>query len=87
MKESELRNVVQFNLENFQTTASNLALAKSIEQKNQIKFKEGLVSGFTLRQIQTQLYEAQKNYLTAMQQLVVSKTSLSLLLNPVTPNK
>ena len=87
LKESELRNVVQFNLENVQTTASNLALAKSIEQKNQIKFKEGLVSGFTLRQIQTQLYEAQKNYLTAMQQLVVSKTSLSLLLNPVTPNK
>lgn len=87
LKESELRNVVQFHLENVQTTASNLALAKSIEQKNQIKFKEGLVSGFTLRQIQTQLYEAQKNYLTAMQQLVVSKTSLSLLLNPVTPNK
>lgn len=87
LKESELRNVVQFHLENVQTTASNLALAKSIEQKNQIKFKEGLVSGFTLRQIQTQLYEAQNNYLTAMQQLVVSKTSLSLLLNPVTPNK
>lgn len=87
LKESELRNIVQFHLENVQTTASNLALAKSIEQKNQIKFKEGLVSGFTLRQIQTQLYEAQNNYLTAMQQLVVSKTSLSLLLNPVTPNK
>ncbi|CAI8160117.1 MAG: Uncharacterised protein [Bacteroidota bacterium] len=87
LDESRLRNEVQFNLENLQTTANNLALANSIEQKNQIKFKEGLVSGFTLRQAQTQLYEAQNNYLTAMQQLVVSKTSLSLLLNPVTSKK
>ncbi|MDA0780483.1 MAG: TolC family protein [Bacteroidetes bacterium] len=87
LEESRLRSEVQFNLENLQTTASNLALATSIEQKNQIKFKEGLVSSFTLRQAQTQLYDAQNNYLTAMQQLVVSKTSLSLLLNPVTLNK
>ncbi len=87
LEESRLRSEVQFNLENLQTTATNLALATSIEQKNQIKFKEGLVSGFTLRQAQTQLYDAQNNYLTAMQQLVVSKTSLSLLLNPVTLNK
>lgn len=87
LEESRLRSEVQFNLENLQTTATNLALATSIEQKNQIKFKEGLVSSFTLRQAQTQLYDAQNNYLTAMQQLVVSKTSLSLLLNPVTLNK
>lgn len=87
LEESRLRSAVQFNLENLQTTATNLALATSIEKKNQIKFKEGLVSGFTLRQAQTQLYDAQNDYLTAMQQLVVSKTSLSLLLNPVTSDK
>lgn len=84
LEESRLRNLVQFNLKNLKTTAENLTLASEIERKNQIKFKEGLVSGFRLRQAQTQLYDAQKNYLTAMQQLVVSKTSLSLLLNPVT---
>ncbi len=87
LEESRLRSEVQFNLENLQTTATNLALATSIEQKNQLEFKEGLVSGFTLRQAQTQLYDAQNDYLTAMQQLVVSKTSLSLLLNPVTSKK
>jgi len=84
LAERRLRSTVQFNLKNVQTTATNLALATSIEKKNQIKFKEGLVSGFTLRQAQTQLYDAQNDYLVAMQQLVVSKTSLSLLLNPVT---
>ena len=87
LEESRLRNAVQFNLENMKTTTANLALAAAIEKKNQIKFKEGLVSGFTLRQAQTQLYDAQNDYLTAMQQLVISKTSLSLLLNPVTSDK
>lgn len=87
LEESRLRNAVQFNLENMKTTTANLALAAAIEKKNQIKFKEGLVSGFTLRQAQIQLYNAQNDYLTAMQQLVISKTSLSLLLNPVTSDK
>lgn len=86
LKESQLRNEVQFNLQQVQSTANNLNLATDIERKNQIKFKEGLVSSFTLRQAQTQLYNAQKEYLTAMQNLVVSKTKLSLLLNPVSPN-
>jgi outer membrane protein TolC len=87
LEESRMRSEVQFQLENVQTTAQSLRLAEDIARKNEIKFKEGLVSGFTLRQIQTQLYEAQNNYLNAMQQLVVSKTKLSLLLNPVTQTK
>ena len=87
LEESRMRNTVQFQLENVQTTAESLRLAEDIARKNEIKFKEGLISGFTLRQIQTQLYEAQNSYLNAMQQLVVSKTKLSLLLNPVTQTK
>ena len=87
LEESRMRNTVQFQLENVQTTAQSLKLAEDIARKNEIKFKEGLISGFTLRQIQTQLYEAQNSYLNAMQQLVVSKTKLSLLLNPVTQTK
>ena len=87
LEESRMRNTVQFQLENVQTTAQSLKLAEDITRKNEIKFKEGLISGFTLRQIQTQLYEAQNSYLNAMQQLVVSKTKLSLLLNPVTQTK
>ena len=87
LEESRMRNTVQFQLENIQTTAESLRLAEDIARKNEIKFKEGLISGFTLRQIQTQLYEAQNSYLNAMQQLVVSKTKLSLLLNPVTQTK
>lgn len=87
LEESRLRSLVRLNLQNLKTMAENLSLASEIERKNRIKFKEGLVSGFMLRQAQNQLYDAQNDYLTAMQQLVVSKTSLSLLLNPITPEK
>lgn len=87
LEESRLRSLVQFNLKNLKNTGESLALAAAIEQKNQVKFKEGLVSGFNLRQAQNQLYENQNNHLVAMQQLVISKTSLSLLLNPVTSEK
>ena len=87
LEESRMRSEVQFQLENVQTTAQSLRLAEDIAQKNELKFKEGLISGFTLRQIQTQLYDAQDSYLKAMQQLVVSKTKLSLLLKPITQTK
>ena len=83
LEENKLRNEVQFNLSNVQTLAQNLALATEIERKNQLKFKEGLASSFELRQAQTQLYQAQNNYLSSMQQLVVTKKKLSLLLNPI----
>ena len=83
LEENKLRNEVQFNLSNVQTLAQNLALATEIERKNQLKFKEGLASSFELRQAQTQLYQAQNNYLSSMQQLVISKKKLSLLLNPI----
>ena len=86
LEETSLRNEVQLYLKNIHTSSESLALATRIEQKNQIKFKEGMVSGYTLRQAQIQLYQAQNNYLTAMQQLVLAKAKLSLLLTPITPN-
>ena len=85
LEEKSLRNEVTLHLKNLKTTSESLALAKSIEQKNQIKFKEGMVSSYTLRQAQAQLYQAQNDYLTAMQRLILAKAKLSLLLKPITP--
>jgi outer membrane protein TolC len=87
LEETRIRSQVQFDLVNLHSRVQNLALAEDIARKNEIKFKEGLISSFTLRQAQTQLYDAQDSYLKAMQQLVVSKTKLSLLLNPITQTK
>jgi outer membrane protein TolC len=59
-----------------------LDLAKRIEQKNQIKFFEGLASSFELSQAQTQLYTAQQQYIQAMLYVLNKHIALDVLLNP-----
>src|SRR5690606_11849788 len=55
-----------FAINNYENSKKNLALAERVENKNQIKFTEGLSSSFELRQAQTQLYTAQQQYFQAM---------------------
>jgi outer membrane protein TolC len=58
-----------------------LALAERIEQKNQSKYFEGIASSFDLRQAQLQLYSAQNNYISAIQNVIQKKLTLETLLN------
>jgi len=74
-------NTYQFQLENYQNSKKNLQLAERIEQKNQIKFTEGLASSFELRQAQTQLYTAQQQYIQSMLDIINAKTELETVLN------
>ncbi|MDG1571296.1 TolC family protein [Robiginitalea sp. M366] len=69
-------------IETYQTSKANLGLAERIENKNQIKYGEGLASSFELRQAQTQLYAAQQEYLQAMVNVINRKTALENILNP-----
>lgn len=80
---NQAKSDYRFALENYQTAQDNLDLAERIENKNTIKFKEGLSSSFELRQAQLQLYDAQNTYLQSMLQLINSKTSLETVLNLV----
>ena len=75
----------QFALASYQTAKQNLALAERIENKNQVKFFEGISSSFELRQAQTQLYATQQEYLQAMLNVINNKTQLETILN--TPKK
>ena len=59
----------------------NLGLAERIENKNQIKYFEGLASSFDLRQAQTQLYSTQQEYLQSMVEVINTKTTLETILN------
>lgn len=68
-------------IEQYETAKSNLNLAERIENKNQIKYNEGLASSFELRQAQTQLYDAQQNYLQSMVEVINKKTELETILN------
>ena len=88
LKEAEKKIQLQFEqsksqfqlaAENYQTSKENLSLAQRIENKNSIKYKEGLISGFDLRQAQLQLYEAQRSYLESILAVINSKTELETL--------
>ena len=74
-------NEYELAVETYFTNKENLALANLIEQKNQSKYFEGMASSFELRQAQLQLYSAQNNYISAIQNVIQKKLNLETLLN------
>ncbi|MBT8262127.1 MAG: TolC family protein [Bacteroidia bacterium] len=71
----------QFTIENYENSKKNLSLAERIEQKNQVKFTEGIASSFDLRQAQAQLFNAQQEYFQSMLDVINAKTQLETVLN------
>jgi len=69
------------SIEEYETSKQNLKLAERIENKNQIKYTEGLATSFELRQAQTQLYATQQEYLQSMVDVINRKTALEVVLN------
>ncbi|MCH9660256.1 MAG: TolC family protein [Bacteroidetes bacterium] len=70
-----------FSIDRYQNAKKNLNLAERIENKNQIKFGEGIATSFELRQAQLQLYTAQQQYFQSMLDLINSKAELETVLN------
>jgi len=68
-------------LETFQTSKEGLALAERIEEKENIKFFEGISSSFQLSTAQNQLYNQQQSYLQAIFNLISKKVALETVLN------
>ena len=75
------RNDYQLSIENYSTTKKNVGLAERIENKQRIKFFEGLSSSFDLLQAQNQLYSQQQNYIQSMLDLIAKKATLENALN------
>ena len=71
----------KFSVEVYENSKKNLNLAERIENKNQIKFDEGISSSFDLRQAQLQLYSAQQQYFDAMLRVINAKAELDTILN------
>ena len=69
----------QFAVEEYFNQKRNLALAERIENKNKIKFIEGLSSSFELKEAQSQLYNSQQNYLMSMFNIISTKAKLESL--------
>jgi len=71
----------EYSLDNYEVQKKNLDLAERIENKNKIKFKEGVASSFELNEAQRQLYTAQQDYLQSMLNVITSKVELENLLD------
>jgi outer membrane protein len=71
----------QFSIENYQTAKKNVGLAERIENKQRIKFFEGISSSFDLLQAQNQLYTQQQNYIQSMLDVIAKKAALENALN------
>ena len=82
IKIKRAQNELAFAQQDLETKKQAQNLAKRIEEKNQIKFFEGLASSFELSQAQTQLYTAQKQYMEAMLSVLIKHIALDVLLNP-----
>lgn len=81
LEANSAKNNYKFAVEKYENTKNNLRLAERIENKNQIKFFEGLSSSFELRQAQMQLYSAQQEYLQSMLDVINNKAELERILN------
>ena len=79
-------NDYQLAIENYFTEKENLGLAERIENKNQVKYFEGMVGSFELRQAQLQLYSSQSKYLSSIQNLIERKINLETLINSTNDN-
>jgi outer membrane protein TolC len=71
----------EYSIEQYATSKSNLKLAERIENKQQIKFKEGLSTSFEFTEAQRQLYSAQQSYLQSMIDVINKKTALDKITN------
>lgn len=77
-----------FSIEEYETSKQNLGLAERIENKQQIKFFEGISTSFELLEAQRQLYTMQQNYLQAMLNVIANKATLDNALNtPINKRK
>ena len=73
-----------FAIEDYQNKVQSLRLAERIEQKNEVKFFEGITSSLELRLAQVQLYSAQEEYLQSMLNVITAKAELESLVNQPT---
>jgi outer membrane protein TolC len=80
-KVQEKLNDYQLAIRTLNVSEQNMRLSVSIEEKNSIKFFEGIVSSFEFRQAQLQLLDSQQKYLNSVLELISIKTELETLFN------
>jgi outer membrane protein len=71
----------EYSVAQYNSAKSTLNLAERIENKQQIKFKEGLSTSFEFTETQRQLYSTQQSYLQAMVDVINKRAALEKIIN------
>lgn len=75
----QAKSQYEFSVEQHNTAKNKLRLAERIENKQQIKFSEGISTSFEFSEAQRQLYSAQQEYLQSMVDVINAKAALEKL--------
>lgn len=67
--------------DSYQTAKQTVKITKGIYVKNQIKFKEGIISSLILSQLQSQYLSAETQNISAMYNLIMAKIELDKISN------
>lgn len=76
----QAKSEYEFSIEQYATYKSNLKLAERIENKQQVKFTEGLSTSFDFNDAQQQLYTAQQQYLQSMIDVINKRAALEKII-------
>jgi len=72
----KLKNDYLHAIDLYRTASKNLELAREIEKKEEIKYKEGVGNSFQWNMARMQYYNAQQQYVKAMGDLILNKIKL-----------
>ncbi|MCE2495456.1 MAG: TolC family protein [Flavobacteriales bacterium] len=77
----QARDVYYQALDNYQTTEQNLELSRRINDKELIKYREGVSTSLDLAQAQRQFLDSQSNFIMSTYNLIDAKSNLLKALN------
>ncbi len=77
---NKMKNEYEHSFKNYEIAKDNLKLAEKIENKEVIKFKEGVGNSFQLNQARMQLYQSQQQYLQSIIDIINKKIALENIL-------
>jgi outer membrane protein TolC len=83
MQEKQLRFNFTSALEAYQSQKANVSLARKIYDNTELKFRQGVASSFDLIQANTNLLQAENNYITSGMELLQAKLAFDKLFNKI----
>ncbi len=76
MQYQKAKSDYEYSVAQYDNSKNTLRLAERIENKQSVKFKEGLSTSFEFTEAQRQLYAAQQSFLQSMVEVVNKRAAL-----------